>query len=858
MAASVAQPPFARPTGSLSASADLATSLSTAGFHLPWLDRGTSTYPLIAPPGRGCYDHGPKLATASADGAAGRRAAAYGFAGLFSPVLSTDVGAARKDAASCSSWGRLENILAQAVEATPAGKATAAAGAHKMHREAVGVQAALYVRFHTPILLENACIDIRVGSVERRTQTAELTKEDIIRIDAVNASRFLDVEVFSTKDGKTTSLGKAVVSIRDLPRGQWQRRHLRLHGGGFAELAFDVCIDQPQETQGVTSTSRSSLHDLAEASKVTGSMRRLNSDISLPADWSDVEDEAELQRADEDDWASCAAPSQACTSARSGNRQRNTFSVPDDLFGDAKLEIGDPAVGPAYTWQRALDDRSSNKAVPWPSSAGQLACLEESLRVSSLRNFRAARAGGDDSEDALREAGDAALSAALAAEKAKKKTAQEELQKLLRQLQEHELAAPKATAPAARAVQKQARSASPKQKPMQDLGAGLTAASTRPQPDAGIAASSLAASTPAPSEPVPFAFSKSMPVPPQKTDMTSTPASPPTPAQAATTSAQAPPAASAATASTTSRLETKTDPVAAPYKAQHAKALAHLEQVEKYVDQCKKDPASKDFRQQTKKIMNTKVGQISATWGRIQECTTGLLSALEGFTKDSDPARQQFAEHAMALRIADDAEVSVRSQPRAAWSIAQVAARVFEKFPAIHEIFTGIMCRNCPYLQPDYSGSQVGRATLASGQRSNEAFTEFADRMVSYHRLWLAVVVTQGDLGAVWYWFARTLNEPACSISAPMVHAALDAVGHDAQARYGKQFTKLVEYIEQNFTPELEALQAKVRGEEADRLRASQARLRCWLESFRREGRAKPPEGRFVETREEAELNPNI
>lgn len=34
--------------------------------------------------------------------------------------------------------------------------------------------------------------------------------------------------------------------------------------------------------------------------------------------------------------------------------------------------------------------------------------------------------------------------------------------------------------------------------------------------------------------------------------------------------------------------------------------------------------------------------------------------------------RQIYVAHAMAARLADDAEVSVRSQPRAAWSIAEV------------------------------------------------------------------------------------------------------------------------------------------------------------------------------------------
>lgn len=288
------------------------------------------------------------------------------------------------------------------------------------------------------------------------------------------------------------------------------------------------------------------------------------------------------------------------------------------------------------------------------------------------------------------------------------------------------------------------------------------------------------------------------------------------------------------------------------------RAALKLKQVEDQLEPFKKDAQQKDYRLQVKKAINTRVGQISATWSRIQECTLSLLSLLDQYSKDAVPGRKDFAELTMALRLVDDAEVGIRAQPRAAWPVAEVACRVFDSFPIIQDLFTGLMFRSCPYLQPDYSGSKVGRKTLAASQRDGEAFTEFADRMVSYHRLWLAILVTQEDLGSIWHWFARTLNEPPCPISAPMVHAALDASGADAQKRFGKQFVKLVAYIDKEYMADLEKLQLQTKGEEADRLRASHSRLRRWLDAFKHSGRASPPEGRYVEAREESELNPNI
>ena len=139
--------------------------------------------------------------------------------------------------------------------------------------------------------------------------------------------------------------------------------------------------------------------------------------------------------------------------------------------------------------------------------------------------------------------------------------------------------------------------------------------------------------------------------------------------------------------------------------------------------------------------------------------------------------------------MVDEAEVGIKSQPRAAWPLAQVVARIFLQFPSIEELFHALMFKACPYLIPDYSGSDLGKQDPAPGRRSIESFNDFADRMVSYQRLWLAVAVTQENLGVCWRWLSRTLNTRPSPIAAPLLHATLEMVGNDAQARYRTQFT---------------------------------------------------------------------
>jgi len=216
-----------------------------------------------------------------------------------------------------------------------------------------------------------------------------------------------------------------------------------------------------------------------------------------------------------------------------------------------------------------------------------------------------------------------------------------------------------------------------------------------------------------------------------------------------------------------------------------------------------------------------------------------------------------FAEHTVAYRLADEAEVGIKASSKAAWPIAYAATQIFNRFPAVEELFQGFMHANCPYVVPDFAGCNPGRTTLCPGQRREESYGDFVDRMVGYQRLWFAIAVIQDELGVVWLWLARVLNTQPVPIAASLLHCALEVAGSAAHGRYKRQFVKLVNCIERDFLPGIEALKGRTAGEEADRLRASHSRLRVWLSTFARQG-APPPEGQRIEAREESELNPDI
>ncbi|CAE8650501.1 unnamed protein product [Polarella glacialis] len=882
-------------SGGLSASAGLAATLASAGLSLPWLGSTPGyAYPLIAPPGRGASATGPP--SGAPPGAAGRWAAAPGFDGLFRPreasakpqeeIFGSAAGDAvrqqqqqqqqqqpqlqqRQQLLQQQEQQRQRSWLGKALEESPAGLATATASASSSPGVAVAMpEGILHVRVLAAHRLVNRdtglfgdvsdpYVAVRASGKECRTPILQNNLDPIWLSDneftfsTSAASCLLELQVMNSNMLRDDSLGTTTVSVWDLPRGSWHRRRVVLEGGAGAELSFQVRLECSSEAEaapkasaaaaeaarqrtGLCVTSRS--QSLRQPPKpCIGSALQRRADVRLPADWEEALGE-DGESSEEEDWAAPRSSPQG--PGAFGIRRGLTYSVPDDFFGETRLEVGDPTIGPASAWQRAACYSAPAQASPWSDDAAHLASLEEALRRGN--QSEGVVRGGREPQAPLSSVEDAALAKALGKEKAAKNAAQDELQKILKRLQELESEA----AQAAQAAQ-EARAALAASKPQSKAAAFPPAAPSAPLLQA---ASSLGP-----------AFGASATTPSLFQAPGSAVAASPQPWSTGAPSASAPmPKAAAPAAPAAPPLATSNASGGSGYRERYTLAVAQLQRVELELEPFKKDPSHKDFRLQAKKAMNTKVGQISATWSRIQECTSGLCSLLEQYAQDQNPLRMRFAEHAMASRLVDDAEVGIRSQPRAAWPVAEVTCRIFERFPAIQELFTGLMCLACPYLKPDFSGSQVGRQGLASCQRGGEAFTDFAGRMVSYHRLWLAVVVTQGDLGTVWHWFARTLNEPPCPMTAPMVHAALDAVGADAQARYGTQFVKLVAYIEREYMADVDQLQKRTKGEEADRLRASQSRLRRWLDDFRNTGRAPAPEGRYVEAREEAELNPNI
>eukprot|EP00928_Gymnodinium_smaydae_P004413 TRINITY_DN11503_c1_g5_i1.p1 TRINITY_DN11503_c1_g5~~TRINITY_DN11503_c1_g5_i1.p1 ORF type:complete len:919 (+),score=200.87 TRINITY_DN11503_c1_g5_i1:56-2812(+) len=895
-----------------------AALFATSSLPLPWLTtdapRGRG-YPTVLPPAAssagslgafgeslGAFAAISAAASAVAPQGGGLSAGSRSFArGLFGASSSSQATAApapivaaptRSLAATAAQAPPKEGALAELLAGSPAALATARAPPPKSEVLRVRVLAAYNLRNRDTGLfgdVSDPYVVLRLGQAEFRTATIDDDLNPVWsgRSDACFEFAFsledgpLRLQVMNENVAMDTSLGWTTIDVSAVlhlsdgigtgERGRWRRLRLPLAEGGRGELEVEIRLDGTPSSEladrlfAVASATSSSPQTQAPSRKpVTHPARQpplrsartrecasTSLRVGLPENlaWDHNLDESTSS-------ASGTIRSRCRSDSLTRSPRNRCFAAPQDLFEAPRLSLPDadvlhPAVVAASSAVSSqgtgLDSAQHNCHVR------ALAHLHDALRLGSCR----AKAGLVDgtsgsarqsvsTSDMQNDAEDAAVAEASEREKRTKTSADAELSKALQRL--------KALAPAASETAKR----------RSDAVDGTSFSQIAPK--ASGPAPSVASKAPAPAlvDAKPFAAPAVAPSPATAsasiglasaaaTSSLAKPVATPFAAVTKAPSVATPPAAPAAPSA---------DSAASAAKSSPASNVKRLTDVEEQLKAFRANDANKPFRNTTKKRINSKVAQISSSVKQIRDCAQVLGDVLREAGQESDKQKLTFAELTLADRLFDDAETLIRnhSNGRAAWPTAYVATQVFATAQAAKDLFSGYMYRSCPYLVPDYIGSSISarKAGAYPGQRPQEACAAFLSRMVGYGRLWFATLVLGDELPTLWKWLASTLNAEPSAVALALLVSCVEMTGSSAHQRYGKQFAKLMKYVEQVYLPLLEGERERCSGDEADRFRADLSRLRQLVTDFSRKGRCAEPEGREISVAQEAELNPDI
>ncbi|KAH8394665.1 hypothetical protein KR222_001347, partial [Zaprionus bogoriensis] len=192
-------------------------------------------------------------------------------------------------------------------------------------------------------------------------------------------------------------------------------------------------------------------------------------------------------------------------------------------------------------------------------------------------------------------------------------------------------------------------------------------------------------------------------------------------------------------------------------------------------------------------------------------------------TINDHPLARDYCILLMAKKFVSQSDTAISSNPQAAFPFASVIVSFWKLLPDFGKIFLAYMYKESPYLVPYVIPQQAGQTPeqylKTMGYRlsdSNELEKPdmFLKRQTGISRLYAAVIITPGrkadgpthcfGLEEAWRWLTHImLIKPLPDICATMIMEMLQTLGFELWRAYGRNFLKLLMYIQTIYMPQL-------------------------------------------------------
>ncbi|KAM7344188.1 gle1 RNA export mediator isoform 2-T2 [Cochliomyia hominivorax] len=261
------------------------------------------------------------------------------------------------------------------------------------------------------------------------------------------------------------------------------------------------------------------------------------------------------------------------------------------------------------------------------------------------------------------------------------------------------------------------------------------------------------------------------------------------------------------------------------------------------------DDSMKKYRSDCQKNINIPVNAISAV---SQQHIQDKFDKLFNFVNAQPTLGRDYCILVMAKKFVGQGETTISSNPQAAFPVASVIVSLWKNIPEFGQLFLAYVFKECPFLVPYFipqkKGQSIEEYSKILGYRMNDGQIEPQDmylkRQTGVARLYAAVMITNGrqqdgpshpyGIEHAWRWLTNfVVLDPLPDICATLIMELLHIVGSDLWATYGKQFVKLLVYIQQQYFPKLSAVDEG----------GPKARFELLLGKFLREGQIQKPQG---------------
>lgn len=261
------------------------------------------------------------------------------------------------------------------------------------------------------------------------------------------------------------------------------------------------------------------------------------------------------------------------------------------------------------------------------------------------------------------------------------------------------------------------------------------------------------------------------------------------------------------------------------------------------------DESMKKYRFDCQKNINIPVNAISAV---SQQHIQDKFDKLFKFVTTQPALGRDYCILLMAKKFVGQGETTISSNPQAAFPVASVIVSLWKNIPEFGQLFLAYVFKECPFLVPYFipqkKGQSIEEYSKVLGYRITDGQIEtqemYLKRQTGVARLYAAVMITNGrqqdglshpyGIDHAWRWLTNFIAlDPLPDICATLIIEVLQIVGSDLWATYGKQFVKLLIYIQQYYFPKLSAVDEG----------GPKARFELLLNKFIREGQIQKPQG---------------
>lgn len=244
------------------------------------------------------------------------------------------------------------------------------------------------------------------------------------------------------------------------------------------------------------------------------------------------------------------------------------------------------------------------------------------------------------------------------------------------------------------------------------------------------------------------------------------------------------------------------------------------------------DENMKKYRSNCQKSINIPVNAISAVnsqhlqdkYEKLYSLVSGSpIKIADGFISAADhPLGRDFCLLLLAKKFVSQGDSTVSSNSQAAFPIAAIIVSIWQKIPDFGKLFLAYAYKECPYLVP-YFIPQFNNQTTEDyykllGYRLTDGVLEKQDmylkRQTGIIKLYAAILVTKvrpvdgknhpHGIENGWRWLNSLLNlDPLPDICATLILGFLQVAGFEMWKVYRKQFTKVLQLIQQQYFPKL-------------------------------------------------------